>query len=91
VGVAGGLEGAADVGVNGVVPVGYGITVAQMVDYLGVVPVDVLQQFFGAALKAAAGFQGGADVVGGEGFLVVGTGDVLPVNVLQVIGARRSG
>jgi hypothetical protein len=87
-GVPRGLEGAADIGVYRVVAVGYRVAVAELVNNLRIVRTDVLQQLVGAALVAAARCNRGADVPGAQGFLVVCPGDILPLDVLQVVGVE---
>jgi len=83
-----GIEGSADVGVYGIVPVADGVAVAELVRHFLVVLVDVLDKIVQIALDAAPAYRRAAHLLDVQGGFVVGTGDERAFDVLEVVGVE---
>jgi len=81
-----GIEGSADVGVYGIVPVADRVAVAELVRHFLVVLVDVLDKVVQIQLDAAPAYCRAAHLLDVQGGLVVRAGDVCSFDVLEVVG-----
>ena len=80
-----GIEGAADIGMEGEVACADGVAVAELVCHFIEELVDVVHEFVILALKAAAVFQGGAYFLDGKCRLAVCPRDVQAFRVGQIV------
>jgi len=82
------IEGAAYVGVDGVVAIAYRKAVAELVGYLIVVLADVVEQVFETAGKTTARFESDAHIFNRQSLVVVGARHVGSFPIFKIVGVE---